>query len=48
VSAKPAPHSAKLLIQTFRDDKPDDYPDVYDARQLIEENASLIRETHKS
>jgi hypothetical protein len=47
-SAKPAPHSAKLLIQTFRDDKPDDYPGVYDARQLIEENASLIRETHRS
>ncbi|HEY6929936.1 MAG TPA: hypothetical protein VJA66_09705 [Thermoanaerobaculia bacterium] len=45
---KPAPHSAKLLIQTFRDEKPDDYPEVYDARQLIEENASLIRETHKS
>jgi hypothetical protein len=41
-------HSAKLLIQTFRDEKPDDYPDVYDAKQLIEENASKIQESHKS
>src|SRR5262249_26021682 len=47
-SARPTPHSAKLLIQTFRDDKPDDYPQVYDARQLIEENASRTHETHRS
>jgi hypothetical protein len=41
-------HTAKLLIQTFRDEKPEDYPQVYDARQLIEENASRIHEAHKS
>jgi hypothetical protein len=55
VDSAPAPaerrapaHSAKLLIQTFRDEKPEDYPEVYDARQLIEENASKIHEAHKS
>jgi hypothetical protein len=37
-----------LLIQTFRDDRPEDYDQVYDAQQLIEENASKIGEAHKS
>jgi hypothetical protein len=48
-SVRRAPgHSARLLIQTFRDDRPEDYDQVYDAQQLIEENASKIGEAHKS
>jgi hypothetical protein len=41
-------HSARLVIQTFGEDKPEDFPVVYDARELVHENATRNREPNKS
>jgi hypothetical protein len=41
-------HSSRLVIQTFRDDRPEEYGTVYDAQQLIDQIAPTIRESQKS
>ena len=49
--AKDNPRAVELMSvcqMTSFEPVPDDYEKVYDARQLIEENASKIREAHKS